>query len=308
MNQIQVSNLSLNCPLWTALVTPFHANGAIDFASLETIARDQADAGNGILLLGSTGEGLALSGDEQLSIVEHICRLSLPVPLMVAVGGYDLAAQLEWINTCNRLPVHAYLLGSPLYAKPGPEGQYLWFSALLEQAAYPCMLYNVPSRSGINLDAETLARLQHFDNCWALKEASGELEQFLRYRQACPELALYSGEDAMMPYLASAGARGLVSVCANAWPEATRAYVELSLASENQGLFPLWQNAIAPLFAVANPVPVKQLMFEQQVLSSPALRPPLTHTELPDSGNLIQQDQLISQWQAQRQGQDARFS
>ncbi|WDE12308.1 4-hydroxy-tetrahydrodipicolinate synthase [Thalassomonas haliotis] len=303
MNQTTKSNLSLNCPLWTALVTPFLADGEIDFISLEAIARDQADAGNGILLLGSTGEGLALSFDEQLSIVEYICGLSLAVPLMVAVGGYDLPAQLTWIKTCNRLPVQAYLLGSPLYAKPGPEGQFLWFSALLEQAKYPCMLYNVPSRSGVELDVNTLARLQQHHNCWALKEASGELEQFLRYRQACPELALYSGEDAMMPYLASAGAQGLVSVCANAWPEATRSYVELSLAAENQGLFPLWQNAIAPLFAVANPIPVKQLMFEQQVLSSPVLRPPLTHTELPDSQALVHQDQLISQWQAQRQGQ-----
>lgn len=301
MNQKKLSNLSLLCPVWTALITPFHLNGDIDFPSLKTIAIDQADAGNGILLLGSTGEGLALSTQEQFSIVEYICQLSLAVPIMVAVGGYDLANQQGWINRCNRLPINAYLLTSPLYAKPGPIGQAQWFTRLLDAADYPCMLYNVPSRTGMNIDVSALKKVQQHPNCWALKEASGDLNQFLDYRSACPDLVLYSGEDAMMPYLASAGAQGLVSVCANAWPEATKAYVELSLSAQLEGLFPLWKNAINTLFSVANPIPVKKLMFEQQAIAFPTLRPPLTDEELTDNQSLIEADQTVSLWLAQRQ-------
>ena len=281
---------------WTALVTPFDHQGDIDFSSLEKIAQTQADAGNGILLLGSTGEGLALTLNQQISIVEFVCQLALPVPLMVAVGGYDLAAQVSWIERCNQLPINAYLLGTPLYAKPGPVGQTQWFTRLLDTASFPCMLYNVPSRSGVEIPLATLKNVEHHQNCWAMKEASGDLNKFLAYRQHCPSVELYSGEDAMIPYLAKAGAKGLVSVCANAWPQATQRYVELSLSGAVHGLFPLWQNAIDLLFQVANPIPVKALMAEQKNIKTAILRAPLTHLELDDNRTLLAADQQINQW------------
>lgn len=282
--------------LWTALVTPLLDSGAIDFPSLKKLAISQSDAGNGIVLLGSTGEGLALSSQEQLSIVEFVCQLSLKAPLMVAVGGYHLTEQINWITTCNQLPIAAYLLGSPIYAKPGVIGQTQWFSSLLDAAKVPCMLYNVPSRSGVSIPIETMQAVQNHRNCWALKEASGDLNQVLAYRQYCPDIALFSGEDAMMPYLAQAGVKGLVSVCSNAWPQATHKYVELSLAGETQGLFPLWQNAVDELFQVASPIPVKNLMYQKQMIATPFLRAPLTHLELDDSNSLQASDKLIMQW------------
>ncbi|MCJ8318944.1 MAG: 4-hydroxy-tetrahydrodipicolinate synthase [Colwellia sp.] len=290
---------------WTALITPFDNKGEIDFASLKVIASDQSDAGNGILLLGSTGEGLALTNKQQLSIVEYVCQLKLKSPLMVAVGGYDLASQVCWIETCNQLPIAAYLLGTPLYAKPGPVGQTQWFSQLLDTAKFPCMLYNVPSRSGVEIPLSTLSSVQDHKNCWAMKEASGDLNKFLSYRQHCPQVALFSGEDAMMPYLAKAGAKGLVSVCANAWPEATHRYVELSLSGDVDSLFPLWQNAIELLFQVANPIPVKALMAEQKVIKTPVLRAPLTHLELSNNQSLIAANKKIGQWFSQQNWQNA---
>jgi len=288
-------------PLWTALITPLSESGEIDFTSLKTIAIAQEQAGNGLVLLGSTGEGLALTSQEQLSIVEFICQLSLDVPLMIAVGGYNLEEQINWIKCCNHLPIAAYLLGSPIYTKPGPIGQTLWFSALLDAAQHPCMLYNVPSRSGVDIPISTLQAVQNHKNCWALKEASGDLNQFLAYRQHCPNISLFSGEDAMMPYLAKAGVKGLVSVCANAWPQATRLYVELSLQGETQTLFPLWNNAVESLFQVASPIPVKILMSEQQSITAPNLRAPLTHLELTANHSLLMSDKLISQWFAEHQ-------
>ncbi len=301
INQNRPERLTPNfsCHLWTALVTPFDQQGQIDFSSLKTIATAQADAGNGILLLGSTGEGLALTADEQFSIVDFVCQLQLNTPLMVAVGGYNLIEQQTWIARCNTLNIHAFLLGSPLYAKPGPVGQEHWFSALLDSAKHPCMLYNVPSRSGVEIPLITLANLQNHPNCWALKEASGDLNTFLAYRQYCPNIELFSGEDAMLPYLVAAGAKGLVSVCANAWPEATHRYVECCLQGQTQQLFPLWQNAVDALFSVANPIPVKVIMHQQKVIKTPILRAPLTHLELESHTKVLAANEQVAQWLAE---------
>ena len=286
-------------PLWTALVTPFYDNNHIDFDSLKKIATAQAQAGNGLLLLGSTGEGLALTSAEQLSIVEFVCDLQLNAPLMIAVGGYNLPEQLHWINQCNQLSIDCFLLGSPLYAKPGALGQTQWFSALLDAANFPCMLYNVPSRSGVEIPISTVQNLQNHPNCWAMKEASGDLNKFLKYREACANIALFSGEDAMLPYLVPAGAKGLVSVCANAWPQATNTYVQLCLSGQTSYMFPLWNQAVEALFSVANPIPVKVLMQQQKNIKTAMLRPPLTHLELTDQSELLVFDAQITQWLAQ---------
>ncbi|WP_114326986.1 4-hydroxy-tetrahydrodipicolinate synthase [Candidatus Colwellia aromaticivorans] len=292
-----------DCPLWTALITPFHQNGSIDFDSLAEIAKAQVQAGNGLLLLGSTGEGLALTNDEQFSIVEFICNLqetlSIKSPLMVAVGGYNLSEQINWINRCNKLNIHSYLLGTPLYAKPGEVGQTAWFKALLDAAKFPCMLYNVPSRSGVEIPVGTIQSLQDHPNCWAMKEASGDLNKFLNYRQQCPNIDIYTGEDAMLPYLIPAGVKGLVSVSGNVWPKATRTYVELCLAGQTQTMFPVWNNAVDALFSVANPIAVKILMHQQKAISTPTLRAPLTHIELTDNTKLLVIDEQINQWLAQ---------
>jgi 4-hydroxy-tetrahydrodipicolinate synthase len=158
------------------------------------------------------------------------------------------------------------------------------------------MLYNVPSRSGVEIPVETLQNLQNHPNCWAMKEASGDLHKFLNYREQCPDVVLYSGEDAMLPYLVPAGAKGLVSVCSNAWPQATQTYVQLCLVGQTNAMFPLWNRAVAALFCVANPIPVKMLMQQQKNIKTPILRAPLTHLELTDNTELLAFDEKINQW------------
>jgi 4-hydroxy-tetrahydrodipicolinate synthase len=284
------------CPLWTALITPLHEDGSIDFISLQAISKEQADAGNALLLLGSTGEGLALSTEESFSLVEYVCNLNLPVPLMVAVGGYNLAEQITWIKRCNTLSIHSYLLSTPLYAKPGEVGQTHWFTSLLNASEHPCMLYNVPSRSGVEIPIETIKKVQSHINCWALKEASGNINTFFAYSQQCLKIQIFSGEDAMMPYLVHSGAKGLVSVCSNVWPEATKTYVEQCLSGNTSSMFPIWNNAVDELFCVANPIAVKILMHQKHMIKTPRLRAPLTHLELEESQQLNDVDQQIEQW------------
>lgn len=292
-----INNFNLNdYSLWTALVTPFDQHGDVDYNTLTKLVSEQEAAHNGILLLGSTGEGLALTQKEQQAIVEHVCQLKPAVPLMVAVGGSNLKQQIEWVNYCNTLPIHSFLLGSPLYAKPGAIGQTHWFESLLNASAHPCMLYNVPGRSAVSIPTATIQNLQNNKNLWALKEASGSIAQFEAYRQAAPNLAIFSGDDALMPYFAQAGAKGLVSVAANAWPEQTHEFVKRSLSGQHPNLFAQWSSAINSLFAVANPIPVKVLMHLQGRLSSPQLRPPLTHLELTQTDCITTANNTILSW------------
>lgn len=291
--------------LWTALVTPMFPDGNVDYENLVIVAKQQAKAANGITLLGSTGEGLALTYDEQLRIVQTVCELALDVPIMVALGGFNLPAQLSWIEQCNQLPIDAYLVASPIYTKPGEVGLTNWFTEILDKSQRPCMIYNVPSRSGVSLPVAVMQNIQDHKNCWAMKEASGDLNTFLRYKEHCPHIELFSGEDAMMPYLAGAGVRGLVSVAANAWPEATNRYVELALLGQHQTLFPVWQQAVASLFQVASPIPVKVLMHMNRLLNHPTLRAPLTEDEIINNPFALKSlktvDQAINQWLAESQ-------
>lgn len=282
--------------LWTALVTPFDENGKVDYYTLAQLADEQAAAGNGILLLGSTGEGLALSESEQKKIVRFVCQHQPNAPIMVAVGGYNLQSQFQWLAFCNELPIDAYLLAAPLYAKPGPVGQEQWFRALLQQSKYPCMLYNVPSRSGVELSPGALKNLLDEQHFWSVKEASGSAAKFSEFKRLLPNIAIYSGDDALLPEFSLIGATGLVSVCANAWPQATQLYVAQCLTEPQSMEFDLWKGAIEPLFSVANPIPVKVLMYEQDKISQPILRLPLTHNELACSEQLKQSNASISKW------------
>ncbi|EAR28666.1 dihydrodipicolinate synthase [Pseudoalteromonas tunicata D2] len=279
VEMIQQFDLS-EYPLWTALITPFTPQDTVDFDALAKLVAEQVAANNGILLLGSTGEGLALTETEQKEIVTFVCQLAPQVPLMVAVGGFNLKQQVQWLEFCNDLPIHAYLLGSPLYAKPGIQGQTQWFDTLLNHSKHPCMLYNVPGRSAVAIAPEVLTNLSHHTRLWAMKEASGDIAKFEAFRSAAPQLAIYSGDDALMPYFAQAGAKGLVSVAANAWPNQTAEFVRRSLAGTYPNLFRQWSSAINSLFEVANPIPVKVLMHKQGRIQFPDLRPPLTHLEL----------------------------
>lgn len=288
--------------LWTAIVTPFQSSGEIHWQDLQKLLEMQASANNGVVLLGSTGEGLALSLPEKRKVVEFAVGLKLDIPLLVGVGGFDLPATKEWLQFCETQNIDGYLLVSPLYAKPGPNGQCAWFQALLDSVSKPCMLYNVPSRTGSALSPTVLEKLKGHKNLWALKEASGSLADFQAFRKANPEIALFSGEDSLMPFLASLGARGLVSVASNVWPRETAKYVEKSLAGDHGSLFPLWGEASASLFLAANPIPVKALLHELNLIECDFVRPPLCRSDFTKLPLVREQSQKIHSWWEKTEG------
>jgi 4-hydroxy-tetrahydrodipicolinate synthase len=271
-------------------------NGEVNFSDLKKLVELQEEAGNGILVIGSTGEGLALDETEKREIVEFMDDYKPSVPWMIGVGGFQMNVQKKWIDFGNSTSADAFLLVNPLYAKPGSEGQFEWFSSLMDQSEKPCMLYNIPSRTGTRLSADVFRRLSKHKNCWALKEASGSIPDFESFRMSAPDVPVFSGDDGLMPYFANAGASGLVSVSSNVWPVETKRYVELCLSGDVDTIFPVWKEAVAALFSASNPVPAKSLLYQKNIISSPYVRAPLSLADLPSDDRLSEADKNIHNW------------
>ncbi|HXH29411.1 MAG TPA: 4-hydroxy-tetrahydrodipicolinate synthase [Bacteriovoracaceae bacterium] len=289
-------NMNMNTyPLWTAVITPLLETGSVDFESLTTLVKQQEKAGNGLLILGSTAEALNLNLEMKKSIIEHVLKLKPTAPVMVGVGGHLLEECLEWVSYLNTLTLDAFLMVTPLYAKPGPIGQYQWFKTLMDAVKKPVMLYNVPGRTGVALSTETVSRLSSHPNFWAIKEASGSLEKFKEYLKAAGGKAVFCGDDALLPDFAKAGASGLVSVASNAWPAETRLYVEQCL-SQTFDAKELWTEASSSLFVASNPVPVKRLLFERKVIKTPKMALPLSHEDMLSAEPVLRAHAEVTRW------------
>lgn len=282
-------------PLWTAVITPMREDGSVDYESYGLLLKEQEAAGNGVLTLGSTGEALNIDEDERREVLAFTLKQNLKVPIMVGVGGVNLRETKTWVEYLNTQPIHAVLLVTPLYAKPGDEGQYEWFKTLLDTSKHPAMLYNVPSRTGKPMSVKAVSRLKDHAKFWAIKEASGSTEEFKKYREAAPQARIYSGDDAMTPKFAPLGGVGLVSVASNVWPAQTNRYVRQCLdgtLKDEQ----LWADCANSLFAASNPIPAKVLLKKLGRIASSTLRAPLTDKELPDCSAQIEADLKINNW------------
>ncbi|QDU71804.1 4-hydroxy-tetrahydrodipicolinate synthase [Mucisphaera calidilacus] len=273
--------------VWTACVTPLSDNAeTVDFGSFERTLRRQEAAGNGILLIGTTGEGASLTSPEKRGIITWATGLNLSVPIMVGVPAYQYADTLDCVQWLYDTSVDALLVPTPCYTKPGRRGQHDWFRSMLDAAGRPCMLYNVPSRTGVPLPPETVSDLAGHPNLWSIKEASGSIERYEEFMQT--GVTLYSGNDDMMPQLGQRGAAGLVSVASNLWPDETNAYarhcIDQTLTTDQQSL---WSRAITELFRASNPVPAKRAMHALGLIDTPCLRPPLHPEDLDDLQPLL---------------------
>lgn len=286
---------SIHNPTWTALITPFHEDLSIDYDSLAKLLDEQDRAGLGLLILGSTGESLNIDLHEKMRLVEFVAQQKLEQPIMVGVPGCDLKSTLSWLKFLESMPIDAYLMVTPLYARPGHEGQYAWFSTLMDHVTRPVMLYNIPKRCGVELSEKSLARLSQHKNYWALKDASGLPEQGERYWHASEQRPIFCGDDALFPAYAKAKSVGLVSVAANAWPHAVRLMVELSLAKRFVD-DDLWRNACDVLFSGVNPIAIKRLLYEEKRIATPIMMPPLSTQDFIIPPQLLSLSQAIVSW------------
>jgi 4-hydroxy-tetrahydrodipicolinate synthase len=250
----------------TALITPFTQSGAVDEAGVKRLARRQIDAGVHFLVpCGTTGETPTLTDAERRRIVELVVgEAAGRVPVLAGAGGYDTKGVAHAAREMEKAGAQGLLSVTPYYNKPTPEGLYQHFKAVAEATPLPIVLYNVPGRTGCNIDATTCARLATIPTIVGVKEASGNIQQMVEVCRAVPEdFLVLSGDDALTLPLMAVGGRGIISVASNEIPAEMSQMVE---AAERGDFATARQihTRLLPLllgnFIESNPGPVKFAM------------------------------------------------
>lgn len=205
-----------------ALVTPFTENNQIDFKGLEKVVINQVKGGTDYLVvLGTTAETSTLSAEEKYEVVNFVKEKASGLPVVVGMGDNDTQRILKNIESFDLEGVSGLLIVTPYYNKPSQKGLFNHYSEIASATPLPIILYNVPSRTGVNLEADTVIRLAEFsEKIIAVKEASGDLTQISKIIKYSPEkFSVISGDDAFTLPMIALGARGVISVIANALPK-----------------------------------------------------------------------------------------
>lgn len=252
--------------LLTAMVTPMRQDGAVDFDKAAKLAEYLVHHGSdGVVVCGTTGESPTLAADEKVGLFEAVMQaVGDRAKVIAGTGTYDTRESIELTRRAEGVGVHGVMLVVPYYNRPPQEGLYRHFRAIAEATRLPVMLYNVPSRTGRNLEVETVARLALLPNVVAIKEAAGDMEQVTQLRRSTPEsFAIYSGEDSLTLPMLSLGAVGVVSVASHVVGDDIKAMIRAfkegrtAEATElHQKLMPVFK----AMFVTTNPIPVKWAM------------------------------------------------
>jgi 4-hydroxy-tetrahydrodipicolinate synthase len=251
----------------TAIVTPFQNDGSIDEPALRALVRWQVESGIHFLVpCGTTGETPTLTRDEWLRVIEiTIEEANGRVPIVAGATSNATHEAVERARTVAAIKgVDAILTASPYYNKPTQEGQYQHFKAIAEAADKPLVLYNVPGRTGANIEPSTLARLAQIENIVAVKEASGNMSQIADVFNAVPDgFLVFSGDDAITLPVISLGGVGIISVASNEIPREMSEMTQAALdnnwnkaRSIHRKFLPLMQAN----FIESNPLPVKAVL------------------------------------------------
>ncbi len=248
--------------LLTAMVTPFAADGSVDYANTRRLASALVDAGSeGLVVTGTTGEAPTLTIPEKIRLWSEVKdEVGSRAAVIAGSGDNCTADSVELSREAERTGVDALLLTSPYYNKPTQEGLYRHFAAIAEAVSLPVIPYNIPSRTGVNVNADTQLRLARIGNVAGVKESSGDMRQIARLIEEAPDYLVWSGNDEDTFSILSLGGYGVISVISHLAGRQVaamiRAHVDGRLdesASIHRRLLPL----IDALFCVTNPIPVK---------------------------------------------------
>jgi 4-hydroxy-tetrahydrodipicolinate synthase len=250
----------------TALVTPFTRTGSLDEAVVRRLAVRQVDAGIHFLVpVGTTGESPTLTPAERVRIVELLVdEVRRRVPILAGAGGYDTREVIQAAAEMKAAGADGLLSVTPYYNKPTQEGLYQHYRALAESTTLPIILYNVPGRTGCNMEPSTVTRLAAIANIVGIKEASGNMAQICEVcRSVPPEFIVVSGDDVMTVPMMAVGARGVISVASNQIPAEMSQMVEVAERGDFAGARAIHER-IMPLmqinFIESSPGPVKSAM------------------------------------------------
>ncbi|MGO1058617.1 4-hydroxy-tetrahydrodipicolinate synthase [Planococcus sp. FY231025] len=247
----------------TAMVTPFDANGDIDFpataALVEHLIQNGSDA---LVVAGTTGESPTLSADEKIELFKFVVEtVQGRIPVIAGTGSNNTRASITLTQGAEEAGVDGIMLVTPYYNKPSQEGMFQHFQAIATSTHLPVMLYNIPGRSVVNLSVDTVVRLSAIPNIVSIKEASGNLDAAAEIIERTPEsFTLYSGDDGLTLPLLSIGGTGIVSVAAHVIGREMQEMVSSFKTGDTQKAAQIHRKllpAMNALFAAPNPVPVK---------------------------------------------------
>lgn len=272
--------------LGIALITPFNEDESVDYERLGRLVEYQLqNNADYLVVLGTTGETPTLSEEEKTEIVDFVVsKVKGRVPIVLGVGGNNTAAIVKRLQTESFVGIDAILSVVPYYNKPSQEGIYQHYSAIAKASKLPIILYNVPSRTGVNMQVETTIRLaREFDNIIAIKEACGNMDQINDIIKRKPkEFMVLSGDDGIAYPLITMGAQGVISVIGNAFPKEFGRMIRLSLQGEYESAREIHQkftDLFDLLFVDGNPAGVKCMLSLMGYIDN-RLRLPLVPTRM----------------------------
>lgn len=249
-----------------ALVTPMNEDFSVNYDELERLIsfhlEHKTDA---IVAVGTTGESATLSDEEQLKVIAFcVEKIGGKIPVIAGAGSNNTAHAVFLSQQAEKCGADALLHVTPYYNKTSQQGLYLHFKACAEATSLPVILYNVPTRTGVNILPETYRRLSQIDNIVAAKEASGNFSQMAKIASLCGDnLSIYSGNDDQITSALALGAKGVISVLANIVPEETHEICQSYFdgdSSRSDTLQLQYLELIENLFSDISPIPVKQAM------------------------------------------------
>ena len=249
-----------------AIITPFKEDGTVDYETFGKIIEDQiAGSTDAIVVCGTTGESAAMPDEEHLAVVDYcVKKVAGRVPVIAGTGTNDTRHCINLSKGAEKLGADALLLVTPYYNKTTQRGLIAHYTMVANSVNIPIILYNVPSRTGLNIAPETLKELSKVENIVAVKEASGNISQVAKIAQLCgDDMTIYSGNDDQIVPLLSLGGKGVISVLSNVAPKQTHDMVASYLAGDVATACKLQLEAIElvdALFIEVNPIPVKAAM------------------------------------------------
>lgn len=265
-----------------ALITPMNSDGSVDFASLERLVQFHIDQGtDAIVAVGTTGESATLSKNEHVTVVAQTVKFAAGrIPVISGNGANATADAIELTKSLSKVGVAAMLGVTPYYNKPTPKGLVAHYKAVAASTDIPQILYNVPGRTAVDMEPETVAELVGVSNIIGLKEAKGDVSRVKRLRELCGnDFMLYSGDDATAMEFMLLGGDGVISVTNNIVPKAFKAMCDAALAGNTELASRLdepLRGLYSALFCESNPIPVKWAAHRMQLIDCGYIRLPLT--------------------------------
>jgi len=263
---------------YTALITPFQSDLELDKESLIRMIDLQIKAQvEGIVILGTTAEVATLSLEEKKYIIETTvaqCK-GTPTKVMVGAGTNYTKTTIEQIQLFEKMGVDSFLLITPYYNKPPQEGIYNHFAEAAKASFLPICLYNIPGRTSVNMEAETVSKLMDIENILSIKEASGNFTQINSILAAAKEkknsFTVLSGEDSLIAPMLSIGCKGVISATANIAPKQVKELIDTQNTKLHFQLLPLFK----AMSLSTNPIPIKHMLFSKGLIHTPLCRSPL---------------------------------